>query len=355
MGFANDMATIDPWYLERLVCPVDRTPFEFDGVQLISESGRRYPVVAGIPVLLVDSEDQTFHVARSSIDRSLGRPGVTDERAPELYLETLGIGQNEKAELVRLAKTKLAKIDPVALMLLRATSGNSYKHLNGNYSLKEYPIPEIVLPTFSGADVLDLGCNWGRWSISAARQGYKTVGIDPSLGAIMAARRIAIELGLDVKYIVADGRHLPFRDDSFDCVYSYSVLQHFEKENARKALVEVGRVLKRGGIAKIQMANKWGLRSLQWQLKRWFRPPRNFEVRYWTISEMRAAFRERISEPQITADCYFGLGWQWCDFHLMKPMLKSILVASEALKRMSNWIPALRRVADSVFCTATKL
>ena len=40
--------------------------------------------------------------------------------------------------------------------------------------------------------LLDIGCSWGRWSLAAARKGYSVVGIDPSLGAVMAARRIKI-------------------------------------------------------------------------------------------------------------------------------------------------------------------
>ena len=66
----------------------------------------------------------------------------------------------------------------------------------------------------------------GRWSIAAARKGFSVVGIDPSLGAVMAARRIAKELNLDIKYLVADGRFLPFRERQFKVAYSYSVLQH---------------------------------------------------------------------------------------------------------------------------------
>ena len=39
-----------------------------------------------------------------------------------------------------------------------------------------------------GTRLLDIGCSWGRWSLAAAARGYDAVGIDPSLGAIMAAR-----------------------------------------------------------------------------------------------------------------------------------------------------------------------
>jgi 2-polyprenyl-3-methyl-5-hydroxy-6-metoxy-1,4-benzoquinol methylase/uncharacterized protein YbaR (Trm112 family) len=268
------MGLLDPWFVENLVCPVDHVRLEFDGRRLISKHGKVYPVVDGTPVLLVENQQQTMEISNYSIERAKGISEVVDQRAPQLYLETLGISENEKAELVRLWQGNLAGIDPVVLMIIGATSGHSYKHLIGNQKLQSYPIPSIDLPPANpeaSRVFLDLGCNWGRWSVAAAKKGYRVVGIDPSLGAIMAAKRVASELNLDIKYIVGDGRFLPFREQSFDIVYSYSVLQHFTKPDVKVALAEVNRTLKRNGLAKIQMANKWGVRSLQHQAKRGFR------------------------------------------------------------------------------------
>ena len=48
---------IDPWLLERLVCPVTRTKLRHDEArqELVSdEAGLAYPVVDGVPVLLVE-------------------------------------------------------------------------------------------------------------------------------------------------------------------------------------------------------------------------------------------------------------------------------------------------------------
>ena len=51
-------APIDPWLLERLVCPATRTPLRYDAErqELVSDAaGVAYPVRDGVPVLLVDA------------------------------------------------------------------------------------------------------------------------------------------------------------------------------------------------------------------------------------------------------------------------------------------------------------
>lgn len=46
---------IDPWLLERLVCPATRTPLRQEGDWLVSDvAGLAYPVRHGVPVLLVE-------------------------------------------------------------------------------------------------------------------------------------------------------------------------------------------------------------------------------------------------------------------------------------------------------------
>ena len=49
--------TIDPWLLERLVCPVTRTRLRYDETagELVSDAaGLAYPVRDGVPIMLVE-------------------------------------------------------------------------------------------------------------------------------------------------------------------------------------------------------------------------------------------------------------------------------------------------------------
>ena len=52
------MTVLDPWLLERLVCPATRTPLRYDAEaqELVSDAaGVAYPVRDGVPVLLIEA------------------------------------------------------------------------------------------------------------------------------------------------------------------------------------------------------------------------------------------------------------------------------------------------------------
>jgi SAM-dependent methyltransferase/uncharacterized protein YbaR (Trm112 family) len=337
---------MDPWYLKNLVCPVDHHPLEFSDGVLISSAGRKYPVVQGVPVMLLAEAEQTIGVASASLERAKGEC-VGDARAPELHLESLGIGEKEKEGLIELAARDDLRIDPVVAYIVGATNGYAYKHLIGN--LDSYPIPDLRLPEAKGETFLELGCNWGRWCIAAARKGYTVVGIDPSLGAILAAQRVAHQLNLPIMYLVGDARYLPFKSPCFDTIFSYSVLQHLSKSNVNEVLGQVSRILKPGGTSFIQMPNFLGIRCLQHQVKRRFRKARDFEVRYWSISELQKTFGDKIGRTEVSVDCYFGLGLQKKDEDLMPPKLKFIVGLSEFLRSLSHKIRIIKYIADSVY------
>jgi SAM-dependent methyltransferase len=154
--------------------------------------------------------------------------------------------------------------------------------------------------------------------------------------------------------VVADGRFLPFRQGFFDYAWSYSVLQHFAREDVAATLAEVDRVVRDGGIVRIQMANGLGVRSFYHMARRGFRPPENFDVRYWTPAELRRAFAGAIGETRLAADCYLGLGLQWSDYASMGFTGKAALIVSEGLRKASVALPPLAWFADSLFCTARR-
>ena len=338
---------LDSWYLEHLVCPQDHHRLHVAGDTLECTVGHVYPVVDGIPVMLWNGLKQTIELSRASL--GLARDGKSKDG---LYLDSMGLSEEEKQGVVRLSEAGVGEIDPAVSYLIAATNGIAYKHLIGR--LQEYPIPDLPVPAGHGEMFLDVGCSWGRWCIAAARKGYYPVGIDPSLGAVMAARRVAAQMGVQAKYLVDDARFLPFESDSMDRVFSYSVVQHFSRENARRVVAEIGRALKSGGDSYVQMPTVLGLRCLYHQARRGFYEAVGFDVRYWSVPALRRLFSSSIGPTNINVDCFFGIGWQHSDLRFMPVPYKWIMMTSEALRHCSVFLPLLKYVADSVYVSSVK-
>jgi SAM-dependent methyltransferase/uncharacterized protein YbaR (Trm112 family) len=347
---ANDtIMTMDRELLEEIVCPQHRISLRERAGWLNCEVGHRYPVIEGIPVLL-DQRPQTIEITNRSLEEAnqAAESGGTDI----YHLATLGISPEKNLYLQELLNESRGPVDPVVSFLVGATNGNMYKHLIGK--LEGYPIPNLRLPLGEGSIMLDIGCNWGRWCVAGARLGYKVIGIDPCLGAVLAAKRVTTQLGLNVRFIVGDARFLPFPTDSIDVAFSYSVIQHFAAEDARVALRDVGRVLRPSGRSCIQMPTKFGIRCLYQQARRRFRKPTDFDVRYWTIPALRRLFGEAIGPTSLSVDCFFGIGLQPSDMHLMPSTYRAVIRISEALRSASRFVPALVYWADSVYLNSTK-
>jgi SAM-dependent methyltransferase/uncharacterized protein YbaR (Trm112 family) len=304
----------------HLVCPRDHAPLQSEADELVCAEGHRYPVVDGVPVLVVDELAPT-------------QPGY--------WATTHEIAHaRERAEHVAAHPS----LDPYVRELLVGTCGNLYRRAR----LDRYPIPELPLPPGEGRLFVELGSNWGRWCIAAAQKGYRAVGVDPSIAAVLAGRRIAEKLGAEVEFVVADARSLPFADQSVDVVFSYSVLQHFAKDDARAALAQMGRIVRPDGTTCVQMANRWGLRNLALQARRRFAEPRDFEVRYWSPKELRQAWGELVGPPTLRPDGFFTLNGQPSDRDLLPQPERAYVGVSAALSGLARRVPPLTRVADSV-------
>jgi SAM-dependent methyltransferase len=340
---------LDRWLLENLVCPRDHGGLTVVGNGLTCAAGHEYPVVKGVPVMLVNDVEQTLWVGKASWESARGACQPFEaERKDDYFLDTIGVGDEERSGMTReIEKGQAGQVDPVVRYMVLATSGNLYKHLVGR--LSAYPIPELRLPPQRGELLLDLGCGWGRWCVAASRKGYHPVGVDTSLGAVLAARRVSHQLGASASFVVADARNLPFRSALFDVVFSYSLLQHFSKDDAKTALSEVARVLKEEGTSLIQMANAAGLRSLQLQIRRRFREARGFQVRYWTLPELRSTFSQLIGPSSVSVDGYFGLGIQRSDVSMMGRGPRLVVYCSELLRKLSTTLHWMSYFGDSLY------
>jgi SAM-dependent methyltransferase len=269
-----------------------------------------------------------------------------------LYIDTIGLSGQEKQGIINKWEAGANAIDPVISYLVGATSGCGYKNLIGQ--MTTYPIPNIPLPNGDGRTLLDVGSNWGRWSVSAARKGWRVIAIDPSLGALLAAKRAFANENLEIGFVCGDARFMPFKANKFSTVFSYSVIQHFSVDDAATTISEVGRVLAPGGEAKIQMANAHGLRSTYMRTRKNYLSGGIFRVRYWSLPNLRKLFTEKIGPTTISAEAFGGLGLLAEDWWVVSSKTKILIAISLLLRMISRVAPALVRFADSVYLSAHK-
>jgi len=115
-----------------------------------------------------------------------------------------------------------------------------------------------------GTTVLDLACGHGRIANRLAGRGCVVTGLDASRAFLDIARRDAVTRGVNVHYVHADMRRLPWTGQ-FDRVVSwFTAYGYFDDEQNRVVLAEVARALRPGGRLLIELNNRdWILRNFQ--------------------------------------------------------------------------------------------
>ncbi len=113
------------------------------------------------------------------------------------------------------------------------------------YSYAQKIRGETILKKLKKGKILDAGVGCGWFMRLANKKGYNIVGVDIAGKVIEQNDWFGKVTGQKINIIKASVYSLPFCDNSFDSVVISGVLEHLKKP--RKALVEIGRVLKKGG------------------------------------------------------------------------------------------------------------
>jgi len=161
-------------------------------------------------------------------------------------------------------------------------------------------------PVREGARILDLGCGWGRVLKPVMDRGGRAVGLDISGSMLKSAREHLAKHGHRPPLLRGDATRLPFRDGSFDQLYSLLVLQHLSKENGLEVFREVRRILADGGEAYIRVPSRFAPENLLFAFLQFvsihvFRVKDPIRMRFYRIGEIRKACRGLFSECTVTA------------------------------------------------------
>ncbi len=105
----------------------------------------------------------------------------------------------------------------------------------------------------TGMRVLDVGCGPGSITLGLAEAVApgEVIGIDAQPTLVEQARTLATQRGVtNVRFEAGNVYELPFADGSFDAAFANSLLQHLREPG--RALIELRRVLRPGGIAAVR-------------------------------------------------------------------------------------------------------
>ena len=105
--------------------------------------------------------------------------------------------------------------------------------------------------SLKGAKVLEIGCGLGYFSERAYKLGAKVTGVDVGKNLLKISKK-RVPKGI---FILGSASQLPFSKESFDFVLCTEVIEHVE--NQRKAIEEMFRVIKKGGMLVITSPNRF--------------------------------------------------------------------------------------------------
>ncbi len=103
----------------------------------------------------------------------------------------------------------------------------------------------------SGRKALNIGCGDGEYDLHLSKRFESITGLDINRRDLSIAVQNRKK---NSRYLLADGRRIPFRDRAFDCVICIDVLEH--TEDYRRIISEIHRVLRKGSRLVISVPSR---------------------------------------------------------------------------------------------------
>lgn len=219
-----------------LICPVcashlDAAKHEYS----CSICGRKYPILAGVPDLRVES-DRFLSI---EADRKKGL-AVLERAGGRGYKAALEAYWDLTPELEpELAHSHLKR---------QLAEGDAGAELAREVERRCGGLP---------GSVLDVGCGLGGFVAAAAFQGVEAVGIDAAFRWAVIARLRLEQASVKATILCANVEYPPFRPGSFGLVVANDLIEHVRDPLA--AVAFAGRMVKPGGLLYVASTHRYSL------------------------------------------------------------------------------------------------
>lgn len=133
------------------------------------------------------------------------------------------------------------------------SSSYDRQRLHGYFEFVNSVELDTLLPYAKGKNALEIGCGTGIIQKEASSQGH-VVGID------LSRKMLSHCTGKGLSCAQANSVMLPFKENSFGCVYSFKVLPHVK--DIESAIAEIDRVAKSGSPILLEFYNPYSIKRL---------------------------------------------------------------------------------------------
>jgi len=204
-------------------------------------------------------------------------------------------------------------------------------------TIEEYCLFLIHLKAYEEAakmakdkSVLDYGCNIGYGTKVIGTNCKEVIGVDVSPKAIEEARRRFGSNGIEFR--LSDGIRLPFKDNRFDLVVSFQVIEHIDDYDSY--LTEIKRVLADTGKVLFTTPNA------RIRLDPGMKPLYPFHVREFSAGELQKLLQRYF--PQVAIRGLFGKE------PLYSTELNRVKTALLKYRRRPQWVNTLSHKSRAV-------
>ena len=163
--------------------------------------------------------------------------------------------------------------------------------------------------------ILDIGCGTGRMLpvIFKTKKKIKYSGLDTSDEMLKELRKKDVfkKQKKSIALILSDATKLPFKENTFDVVYTYHLLWHIPIRDQKKIILEMKRVVKKEGLIIFDVLN----RDFIWEkLKKYFGKEKAEGLYKQNLSEVKEIIgevdkieMEKLSDAIIKKDRMYRL------------------------------------------------